>query len=65
MKQVVSAARRSQQQGGTLRETFADKGVEAVVNPVLVFPQQLHRRVVRPAEDTVEMVVNRHLTLKC
>lgn len=66
MKQVVRAARGSQQQGGTLREAFADKRVEAVVNAVLVFPQQLHHRVVRPAEeDTAEMVVNGHLTLQC
>lgn len=57
MKQVVSAARRPQQQGGTPGEAFTDNGVEPVVNPVLVFSQHLHHRVVRPTEDTVNVLV--------
>lgn len=55
MKQVVSAARRSEWHCRTLGEAFTDDGVKPVVNPILVFPQQLHHRVVRPADDTVQM----------
>lgn len=51
----MSAARRPQRQGRTLREAFADDGVEPVVNSILVFPQKFHNRVVRPAEETVKM----------
>lgn len=64
MKQVVSAARRPQRQGRTLGEAFTDDGVEPVVNPVLVFPQQLHHWVVRPAEDTSANVSRSSFGLK-
>lgn len=55
MKKVVSAARRHQRQGRTLGEAFTDDGVQPVVNSVLVFPQQLHHWVVRPAEDSANV----------
>lgn len=57
----MSAARGSQQQVRTLGEAFANHRIESVVNPVLVFPQQLHHRVVRLAEDTIQMLVSPHL----
>lgn len=64
MKQVVSAARRLQQQGRTLGEAFTDDGVEPVVNPVLVFPQQFYHWVVRPAENTAQNVSRSSFGLK-
>lgn len=55
MKKALSAVGRSQRQGRTLGEAFTDDGIKPVVNSVLVFPQQLHHWVVRPAEDTRRM----------
>lgn len=49
--QAVGAAGRPQRQGSAVGEAFTDDGVEPVVHPVLVFPQQLHHRVVRPAVE--------------
>ena len=54
MKKVMSAAWWAQCQSRTLREAFADNGVKPVVKSVLVFPQQLHYWMVRPAEDIVK-----------
>lgn len=36
----------------TVQQAFTDDGVETVVHPVLVLPQQYHDRVVRAAVDT-------------
>lgn len=43
-------------------ETFADDGVEPVVNSVLVFPQQLHHWVVGAAEDKQDKQVEHNLS---
>ncbi len=62
---AVSAARRPQQRGRTVEETFTDNGVELVVHSVLMLLEQLHHWVVRLAEDTIHILVNLLLVQKC
>lgn len=63
MKKVVSAMRKLKRQGRTPGKAFTDDGIQFVVNSVLVLPQQLHHRVVRSAENKVQISVQ--LASKC